>query len=245
LTRLLAVQNLHCGYGSDEIIHGIDLAVGEGEVVAILGPNGCGKSTLVKAILGYVRITAGTASYRGADILGRTAEAIMRLGVGYVPQLDNVFKPMSVRENLEMGGYRMAHRVLEREIERVFETFPMLAERQSQLAGTLSGGERQLLAMARALMVGPRLLVLDEPSAGLSPLKVSEVFGQIGRIVALGTAVLLIEQNVAAALAISDRAYVLAAGKVIFCGPPGEVMQADRIRDAYLGVLPEVGAAAP
>jgi ABC-type branched-subunit amino acid transport system ATPase component len=244
LTLLLAVQDLHCGYGADEIIHGIDLTVEEGEAVSILGPNGCGKSTLVKAILGYVRITAGTASYRGIDILGRSAEAIMRLGIGYVPQLDNVFKPMTVRENLELGGHRMPRRLLDREIERLFTVFPLLAERRTQLAGTLSGGERQLLAMARALMAAPRLLVLDEPSAGLSPIKVSEVFEHIGRIVDLGTAVLLIEQNVGAALAVSDRTCVLAAGKVVFCGSPSEALQAERMRDAYLGALSETDARA-
>jgi branched-chain amino acid transport system ATP-binding protein len=236
MTTLLSVADLHCGYGADEIIHGVDLSVDDGEVVSILGPNGCGKSTLVKAILGYVRIAAGTAEFQGRMIAGWTAEAVMRLGIGYVPQLDNVFKPMTVRENLEMGGFRMSRVELAREIERVFSTFPLLAERQRQLAGTLSGGERQLLAMARALMVAPKLLVLDEPSAGLAPTKVAEVFEQIERIVAFGTAVLLIEQNVIAALSISDRAIVLAAGKIAFVGSPDAVLETDRIRDAYLGV---------
>jgi ABC-type branched-subunit amino acid transport system ATPase component len=242
---LLAVGDLHCGYGADEIIHGIDLSVGEGEVVSILGPNGCGKSTLLKAALGYVRITSGRAAFLGNDITGRSAEAIMKLGVGYVPQLENVFKPMTVRENLEMGGYRLPRGRLENEIGRIFAAFPLLAERRAQPAGTLSGGERQLLAMARALIVAPKLLALDEPSAGLSPIKVSEVFEHIERIVTLGTAVLLIEQNVAAALSISDRAYVLAAGKVVFTGPPNEVLRADRIRDAYLGELSASASPAP
>jgi branched-chain amino acid transport system ATP-binding protein len=152
---------------------------------------------------------------------------------------------MTVRENLEMGGFRMARAQVEREIDRVFAAFPLLAQRQRQLAGTLSGGERQLLAMARALMVAPKLLVLDEPSAGLAPTKVTEVFEQIERIVAFGTAVLLIEQNVAAALSISDRAIVVAAGKIAFAGSPDEVLQADRIRDAYLGVRAEVEGFAP
>jgi ABC-type branched-subunit amino acid transport system ATPase component len=242
---LLTATGLHCGYGADEIIHGVDLRIEQGEVVAILGPNGCGKSTLVKAVLGYVPITAGAIAFQGRPIAGRSAEAIMRLGVGYVPQLDNVFKPMTVRENLEMGGFRMAPAELEREIERVFTTFPLLAERQRQLAGTLSGGERQLLAMARALMVAPQLLVLDEPSAGLAPTKVSEVFEQIERIVAMGTAVLLIEQNVAAALEISDQAIVLAAGRVVFAGSTEEVLDTDSIRDAYLGQRTAVGRAVP
>jgi len=241
----LAVHALEKRYGAVHALKGVDLSVEEGEVVSILGPNGCGKSTLVKAILGYVRITAGTAEFQGRAIAGWPAEAIMRLGIGYVPQLENVFKPMTVRENLEMGGFRMARAQLEREIDRVFAAFPLLAERQRQLAGTLSGGERQLLAMARALMVAPKLLVLDEPSAGLAPTKVTEVFEQIERIVAFGTAVLLIEQNVAAALSISDRAIVVAAGKIAFAGSPDEVLQADRIRDAYLGVRAEIEGSAP
>lgn len=232
---LLAVSNLHCGYGADEIIHGIDLSVGEREVVSILGPNGCGKSTLVKAVLGYVPVTSGSTEFFGRKVNGWTAEAIMELGIGYVPQLENVFKPMTVHENLEMGGFRLPRHHLESEIARIFAAFPLLAERRRQPAGTLSGGERQLLAMARALMVAPKLLVLDEPSAGLSPIKVAEVFEQIERIVALGTAVLLIEQNVAVALSISSRAYVLAAGKVVFTGLADEVLDADRIREAYLG----------
>ncbi len=245
MTMLLSVADLHCGYGADEIIHGVELSVDDGEVVSILGPNGCGKSTLVKAILGYVRIAAGTAEFQGRAITGLTAEAIMRLGIGYVPQLDNVFKPMTVRENLEMGGFPMSRVELVREIDRVFSAFPLLAERQRQLAGTLSGGERQLLAMARALMVAPKLLVLDEPSAGLAPTKVTEVFEQIERIAAFGTAVLLIEQNVIAALSISDRAIVLAAGKIAFAGSPDAVLEADRIRDAYLGVRAAVEGPIP
>jgi ABC-type branched-subunit amino acid transport system ATPase component len=231
----LAVSALHCGYGADEIIHGIDLSVEEGDVVSILGPNGCGKSTLVKALLGYVQLSSGSVEFLGKKLAGLSPEAIMALGIGYVPQLDNVFKPMTVRENLEMGGYRLPPRQLEIEVDRVFTAFPLLAERRAQPAGTLSGGERQLLAMARALMVAPKLLVLDEPSAGLSPIKVTEVFGHIERIASLGTAVLLIEQNVVVALSISSRAYVLAAGRVVFAGPPDAALDSDRIRDAYLG----------
>jgi ABC-type branched-subunit amino acid transport system ATPase component len=237
---LLAVSELHCGYGADEIIHGIDLSVEECEVVSILGPNGCGKSTLVKALLGYVQISSGSVEFLGKSLVGLSPEAIMNLGIGYVPQLDNVFKPMTVRENLEMGGFHLPARRLEIEIDRVFTAFPLLAERRAQPAGTLSGGERQLLAMARALMVAPKLLVLDEPSAGLSPIKVTEVFGHIERIVALGTAVLLIEQNVVVALSISSRAYVLATGRVVFTGPTEAALGSASIRDAYLG---DVGAA--
>jgi ABC-type branched-subunit amino acid transport system ATPase component len=158
------------------------------------------------------------------------------LGVGYVPQLDNVFKPMTVRENLEMGGYRLERTRLRAATERIFEAFPVLAERPAQIAGTLSGGERQLLAMARALMVAPKLLFLDEPSAGLSPIKIGEVFDNIAKIVELGTAVVLIEQDVLSALSVSTRGYVFAAGKVVFSGSADLIMQDARMREAYLGV---------
>jgi ABC-type branched-subunit amino acid transport system ATPase component len=237
MTRaLLTVEGLHCGYGADEIIHGIDMTIAAGEVITILGPNGCGKSTFVKAILGYVRISSGGVRFLGRDLVGMGAQSIAMLGVGYVPQLDNVFKPMTVRENLEMGGYRLERARLRAAIERIFEAFPALAERPAQIAGTLSGGERQLLAMARALMVAPKLLVLDEPSAGLSPIKIGEVFDNIAKIVELGTAVVLIEQDVLSALSVSTRGYVFAAGKVVFSGSADLIMQDARMREAYLGV---------
>jgi branched-chain amino acid transport system ATP-binding protein len=232
---LLATRNLHCGYGADEIIHGIDFAVEPAEIVTILGPNGCGKTTFIKAILGYVRTTAGEISFNGHDLrrLGATERAI--LGIGYVPQLLNIFRPMTVAENLEIGGYRLDRAAREAAMRRLFDLFPLLRERRAQKAGTLSGGERQLLAMARALMVAPTLLVLDEPSAGLSPVRADEVFHQVRRIADADTAIVIVEQDVHRALAISGRAYVFAAGRVAFHGPAAEIADDDRIRAAYLG----------
>jgi branched-chain amino acid transport system ATP-binding protein len=232
---ILEARDIHCGYGADEIVHGIDLAVDAGSIVAILGPNGSGKSTFVKALLGYLRITRGSVRFAGRDIVGLGASAIAALGMGYVPQLNNVFKPMTVLENLEMGGYRLPASARAARIAALFETFPMLRERQGQVAGTLSGGERQLLAMARALMPAPSLLCLDEPSAGLSPLKVREVFDHIASIAKLGSAILLIEQDVHSALAVADRGHVFAAGRVAFAGTPAAIASDDRMREAYLG----------
>jgi branched-chain amino acid transport system ATP-binding protein len=232
---ILEARDLHCGYGSDEIVHGIDLDVAPGSIVAILGPNGSGKSTFLKAVLGYLRITRGGVRFDGRDIVGLGASAIAARGVGYVPQLNNVFKPMTILENLEMGGYRLASSARAERIQALFHLFPLLRERRGQLAGTLSGGERQLLAMARALMTSPPLLCLDEPSAGLAPLKVAEVFRHIAGIVQLGTAILLIEQDVHNALAVADRGYVFAAGRVAFAGSADAIASDERMREAYLG----------
>ena len=182
---LLSVVGLHAGYGANEVIHGVDFAVEAGEAVAILGPNGCGKTTFVKALLGFVRVTRGSIRFDGADITPLSPTQRAGLGIGYVPQLANVFTPMTVRENLEMGGYRLSGAALGAALGRLFELFPLLEERAEQRAGTLSGGERQLLAMARAMMVSPRLLVLDEPSAGLSPARADEVFGYVTMIAGL------------------------------------------------------------
>jgi branched-chain amino acid transport system ATP-binding protein len=232
---ILETRDLHCGYGADEIVHGVEVQVAQGSIVAILGPNGSGKSTFLKAVLGYLRAPRGTVRFAGRDIVGLGASAISALGIGYVPQLSNIFKPMTVRENLEMGGYRLAAQERVRRIEALSDLFPLLRDRPRQIAGTLSGGERQLLAMARALMTGPRLLCLDEPSAGLAPLKVAEVFKHVSAIAQLGTAILLIEQDVHMALAVADRGYVFAAGRVAFAGSSAAIAADERMREAYLG----------
>jgi branched-chain amino acid transport system ATP-binding protein len=231
---ILEVRDLHCGYGADEIVHGIDLEVAAGSIVAILGPNGSGKSTFLKAVLGYLRISRGGVRFAGRDIAGLSASAIAAGGVGYVPQLNNVFKPMTILENLEMGGYRLAAAARADRIRALFDLFPLLRERRGQPAGTLSGGERQLLAMARALMTSPPLLCLDEPSAGLAPLKVAEVFHHVAAIAQLGTAILLVEQDVHNALAVADRGYVFAAGRVAFAGTADAIASDERMRQAYL-----------
>lgn len=232
---LLSTRELHSGYGADEIIHGVEFGIEPGRVVTILGPNGCGKTTFVKTILGYVRATKGEIRFRDREIRRLPPTERVALGIGYVPQLLNTFKPMTVTENLEIGGYRLDRAKRQEAMARMFALFPLLQERRRQPAGTLSGGERQLLAMARALMVTPDLIFLDEPSAGLSPLKAQEVFGHVRRIAATGTAIVIVEQDVRRALEVSDYAYVLVTGRVAFQGAAATIAADDRIRTAYLG----------
>jgi len=232
---LLSVERLRCGYGSNEIIHGIDFHVDPSEVVTVLGPNGCGKTTFIRAILGYVRMTEGKVSLADTNLEKFTPTERASLGIGYVPQLSNVFKPLTVLENLEMGGYRLGRAALESAIERLFALFPILEARRGQRAGTLSGGERQVLAIARAMMVAPKLIFLDEPSAGLSPRRADDIFQHIRTITSLGAAVVLIEQDAQRALNVSDRAYVFVTGEVAFEGLAAEVAADERIRAAYLG----------
>ncbi|MBV8831680.1 MAG: ABC transporter ATP-binding protein [Acidobacteriaceae bacterium] len=236
MSTLLKVVSLYCGYGADEIIHGVDLHVAPGEIVTILGPNGCGKTTLVKAILGYVRAKKGSILFRDANITQLPPTERVARGIGYVPQLLNTFKPLTVVENLELGGYRLSSAGRHAAIERMFALFPLLAERRSQRAATLSGGERQLLAMARALIVSPSLVFLDEPSAGLSPVRADEVFQHVRAIAAANVAVVIVEQDVHRALEVSDRAYVLVTGRVVLHGPAADIAVDERVRGAYLGV---------
>ena len=232
---LLTVTDLHSGYGANEVIHGVDFSVDTGQIVTILGPNGCGKSTFVRTLLGYVRARRGQVAFDGDDVTGLSPTARTRLGIGYVPQLANVFRPLTVRENLEMGGYSLRRPELSTRLDQVCELFPVLAERRSQRAGTLSGGERQLLAMARSMMVSPRLLCLDEPSAGLSPLRADEVFEHIRRIASLGVSLVVIEQDARRSLSVASVAYVLVTGRVAFRGSAEAVLSDERIRAAYLG----------
>jgi ABC-type branched-subunit amino acid transport system ATPase component len=232
---LLEVTDLHSGYGANEVIHDIDFHTDSGEVVTILGPNGSGKTTFVRTLLGYLRARRGSIYFAGNDVTSLSPTERTRLGIGYVPQLANIFRPLTVRENLEMGGYGLNRSTLSASLERIYGLFPVLHERQAQRAGTLSGGERQILAVARAMMVAPRLLFLDEPSAGLSPLRADEIFACLRHISSLGIALVLIEQDAKRSLAVSTRAYVLVTGEVAFCGTPAEVMLDDRIRAAYLG----------
>jgi ABC-type branched-subunit amino acid transport system ATPase component len=232
---LLVATDLHSGYGANEVIHGIDFSVETGQIVAILGPNGCGKSTFVRTLLGYVHARRGHVIFDDDDITQLSPTSRARLGIGYVPQLANVFRPLTVRENLEMGGYALRRPELIARLQEVSELFPTLKERWSQSAGTLSGGERQLLAMARAMMVSPRLLCLDEPSAGLSPLRADDVFEQIRRIAALGVSMLVIEQDARRSLSVASLAYVLVTGRVAFRGAASAVLSDEHIRAAYLG----------
>ncbi len=209
---LLEAAGVIAGYGDTEILHGVSISVGEGEIVTIIGPNGCGKSTFMKSVVGLVRIKGGSVVFRDQDISTHRPEQVVRAGLCYVPQSANVFPSLTIRENLDMGAFVRNDDYGER-IEEMFRIFPDLAARPNQKAGNLSGGQRQMLAIARALMVDPVLLLLDEPSAGLSPAVRESVFKRIEEINAAGVTILLVEQNAREALRMSDRGYVLAGGE--------------------------------
>jgi branched-chain amino acid transport system ATP-binding protein len=233
---LLELRDVEAGYGSVQILHGVSLHVNEGEVVAVIGPNGAGKSTTFKVIMGFISYLGGQIVFDGHNLVGERPDRILGLGLGYVPQGRVVFTQMTVHENLEMGAY------LERDkakmlasMEWVFSLFPRLGERRRQLAGTMSGGEQQMLAMGRALMMRPRMMMLDEPSLGLSPRFVDEVFDKIVELARGGLTVMLVEQNAARALEISDRGYVLELGRNRFEGTGGALLENPEVRQLYLG----------
>ena len=209
---MLEATDIVAGYGETEILHRVSVSVGEGEIVTIIGPNGCGKSTLMKAIVGLVGVRSGRVAFKGDDISDLPPQRIVRAGLCYVPQTDNVFPSLTIRENLEMGAFVRKDDYSGR-IDEMFDLFPDLAARPSARAGSLSGGQRQMLAIARALMLDPALLLLDEPSAGLSPAMVGLVFERIQGINRAGVSLLLVEQNAREALRMSDRGYVLSSGE--------------------------------
>jgi branched-chain amino acid transport system ATP-binding protein len=233
---LLAVQGLHAGYGETEVLRGIDLEVGAGEIVAVLGSNGVGKSTLNRTISGILRPHAGAIRFDGDAIEREKPSAIVARGLIHVPEGRRIFPNLTVRENLDLGSYRRAAERRSQNRERVFAIFPRLAERQSQHAGTLSGGEQQMLAIGRGLMAEPRLIILDEPSLGLSPLLVEELFALIAGIHADGVAILLVEQNVVQSLEVADRAYILAEGHFVMSGTAAEIGADPGLKRAYLGL---------
>jgi len=233
---LLVVNGLHAGYGGTEILRGVDLVVHRGEVVTVLGANGTGKSTMSRTISGVIRPWRGSIRFEDDAIERERPADIVARGLIHVPEGRRIFPNMTVRENLDMGAYRRSRdrRVANR--QRVFSIFPRLAERHSQRAGTLSGGEQQMLAIGRGLMAEPELLMLDEPSLGLSPLLVEELFALIATINAQGTALLLIEQNVVQSLEVAQRAYILDNGRFVVEGPAAEIGKDPNLRRAYLGM---------
>jgi branched-chain amino acid transport system ATP-binding protein len=233
---ILAVSGLHAGYGTTEILRGIDLTVGPGEIVAVLGSNGAGKSTLNLAISGVVRRWRGRILFEGTPIEHAKPAAIVARGLIHVPEGRRVFPNMTVRENLDLGAYRRSRARRDENRARVFTIFPRLAERQLQRAGTLSGGEQQMLAIGRGLMAEPKLLILDEPSLGLSPLLVEELFGLIRSINAEGLALLLVEQNVVQSLDVAQRVYILDNGAFVLQGRAADIRNDPDLKRAYLGM---------
>ena len=233
---ILAVNGLHAGYGTTEILRGVDLTVRQGEIVAVLGANGAGKSTLNQVISGLVRSWSGAIRFADAAIEGERPTAIVAHGLIHVPEGRRIFPNMTVRENLDLGAYRRGRARREPNRSKVFSIFPRLAERQSQRAGTLSGGEQQMLAIGRGLMAEPKLLILDEPSLGLSPLLVEELFALIKRINADGTALLLVEQNVVQSLEVAERAYILDNGMFVLEGQAADLKNDPDLKRTYLGM---------
>jgi branched-chain amino acid transport system ATP-binding protein len=233
---LLAIEGLRAGYGATEVLRGVDLQVAPGEIVAVLGSNGAGKSTLNRAISGLVRARAGTIRFAEEPVTNRRPAQIVARGLIQVPEGRRIFPNMSVVENLDLGSYRRATAQRAQNRERVFAIFPRLSERKAQRAGTLSGGEQQMLAIGRGLMAEPKLIILDEPSLGLSPALVEQLFALIAQINKDGLAVLLVEQNVVQSLELAHRAYILENGRIVLSGTPADIRGNPDLKRAYLGL---------
>ena len=231
---MLRLESVTAGYTDENIIHEVTLEVEEGEIVSIIGPNGSGKSTLMKSVFGLTRMRSGRISFLGRNVTGKRPDELVRLGLAYVPQEKNVFSSLTVKENLEMGGVSLAGEMDER-LESVLELFPKLAERLGQMAGTLSGGEQKMLAVGRAMVTRPSLLMLDEPSAALSPKVMGQLFAEIEEINRMGVTILMVEQNARKALAISDRGYILEMGRNRFQGPAKSLLDNPEVCSLYLG----------
>jgi len=230
------VTSVSAGYGALTVLRDVSLKVGDGEAVALVGANGAGKTTLNLTLSGLVATRAGQVGFDGQDITGLHSRQVVQHGLIQVPEGRKVFPNLSVHENLELGAFTRGRERKLQNLEKVYETFPRLKERVTQLAGTLSGGEQQMLAIGRGLMAEPRLLILDEPSLGLSPLLVEELFGLISQLRSSGLAILLVEQNVGQSLDIADRAYVMENGQIRFTGTPVQLLASDTLRQAYLGM---------
>ena len=237
----LRAENITAGYGGDPVIRGITVSADPAEIVSLVGPNGSGKSTLLKSLAGIIHVAPGRVLVGGADLTNTAPEQIARAGVGYVPQVDDVFGPLSVRENLEMGGYLLRRAELPARIERVLTVFPRLAGMLTRPAGRLSGGERKMLAMGRVLMLEPGLFLLDEPTANLAPKVAAELLGEhVRQLAASGATVLIVEQRARAVLAISDRTYVLGGGQVRMSGTPAELSATPDFVESFLGGAPRL-----
>ena len=232
---MLKVNDINVYYGAIHAIKGVSFQVIEGEVVTLIGANGAGKSTILNTVCGLLRSRTGSVEFLGKNLASLPAHKIVELGMAHVPEGRRIFQQMTVEENLEMGAYTQARSAIEPGLERVYEQFPRLKERRRQVAGTLSGGEQQMLAMGRGLMSGPRLLMLDEPSMGLAPILVEQIFEIIRQLHKAGVTILLVEQNARMALSVADRGYVLETGKIVATGTGNELLQDEAVKKAYLG----------
>lgn len=235
MSEMLKVSDLQVYYGSIHAVKGVSFAVNEGEVVTLIGANGAGKSTVLNTVSGLLHPRSGSIEFEGSELKGVAPHRIVARGLAQVPEGRHVFLQMSVEENLEMGAYTQPSSSISEGIADVYRRFPRLEERRRQIAGTLSGGEQQMLAMGRALMSKPKLLMLDEPSMGLAPILVEQIFDIIRELHAAGTTILLVEQNANAALSVADRAYVLETGRIVLSGSGEELMHSEQVQKAYLG----------
>ena len=234
---MLRLRNVSAAYGEVTVLHGVDIEVGAGEVVTIVGANGAGKTTTLRSIAGLVPVTNGTIEFEGEVISGRPAHEIVELGITMIPEGRQLFPFMTVRDNLMMGAFKpQARETADRRLEEVYKLFPRVEERVDQLAGSLSGGEQQMVAIARGLMAKPKLLMFDEPSLGLAPIIVKQVFEVVDRIVAMGTTVLIVEQNIFHTLSIAHRGYVLENGEVVLADTGQALLRNDHVKTAYLGI---------
>ena len=235
MSHLLEVTSLEGGYGSVKIINGIDLYIDKGEFVTIIGPNGCGKSTFIKIIFGIATYYGGSVMHKDSEVSGWRTDSLVNRGIAYVPQVDNVFQSLSVKENLEMGGIQLSKPLLEERIERALQMFEDLRPRMSDVAASLSGGQRQMLAISRALINDPDFLLLDEPTAALSPLYQQQIIERIDALRKKGITVLIVEQNARLSLSRSDRGYIFSNGKVVHTAPASEILVDPQINEYFLG----------
>jgi branched-chain amino acid transport system ATP-binding protein len=229
---MFEAKQLSAGYGRVQVLWDVDLRIGDNEIVALVGPNGAGKTTLLRALTGMVEIRSGTVDFRGETVRGRSIEQIVSLGISHVPEGRRLFPGLSVRDNLRLGGWRKRNT----DIDRVVELFPRLGERLNQLAGSMSGGEQQMCAIARGLMSEPHIMMIDELSLGLAPVVVDEIIVRLPDIASCGTSILLVEQDVDAALTVAERAYVLETGRIVLSGDAAELLANPRVQESYLGI---------